>query len=88
MVLFFKWFGWILLVVLLTLAHYMIYGLVLAPFASFAVHKLTMNEKLNQKFVFRISFSIVVILLLVAFTGAVLAGIGLVRIIPYPNPPT
>jgi hypothetical protein len=87
MVLFFKWFGWILLVVLLTLAHYMIYGVILSPFATVSLHLLTSSKKMHERTAFRLSFAIVCFVLLVAFIGAVLAGTGLFRIIPYPNPP-
>ena len=87
MVLFFKWVGWILLVAILTLAHYLMYGVILSPFATVSLHLLTSSKKMHERTAFRLGFAIVCFVLLVAFIGAVLAVIGVVRIIPYPNPP-
>lgn len=87
MVLFFKWLGWILLVVFLTLAHYLMYGVILSPFATVSLHLLTSSKKMHERTAFRLSSAIVCFVLLVAFIGAVLAVIGVFRFIPYPNPP-
>ena len=87
MVLFFKWVGWILLVAILTLAHYLMYGVILSPFVTVSLHLLTSSKKIHERKAFRLGFAIVCFVLLVAFIGAVLAVIGVVRIIPYPNPP-
>ena len=86
--LYFQMFGWICLVVLITIAHYLIYGVVFAPVFSYIVHRITLSKKLKDKTMFALCYVFFFAYFLLITAGTILSCTGTFRIIPYPNMPT
>jgi len=86
--LYFEMFGWICLVVLITVAHYLIYGVVFAPVFSFIVHRITLNDKLKEKTMFALCYVFFLTYFFLIVAGIVLCCTGVFQIIPYPKMPT